>query len=172
MVGRISGGNRPGQGTGGVRAGRWAIRAALACTVLAAALLPGGAAAQSPPVQIDCPDAPLYAAGGFSLVRDAEAQGLVLRARLQHNRTLAGYTVTCTTAEAGEGAGDRPGLAQYDFQCIAREAGRSGPGGQASMRGAVPVGHGLDYPETQAAVGAAVCPAARLALARLRAGAY
>jgi len=169
-------GKQRGHGSGRRRSGI-AAAALVAAFAMIGLFGPGAgpAAAQHAAFQIDCPDAPLYAAGGFSLVRDMQAAGLVLSVRLQHNRTLEHYAVTCTTAAAGEPPpGDSgtaaAGTAEYDFICTARVPGRTALAGRASMRGAVPGGYGLDHPETQAAIGAAVCPAARLALARLRAG--
>ncbi|MFC3230145.1 hypothetical protein ACFOGJ_23045 [Marinibaculum pumilum] len=129
------------------------------------------AAAQGYPLRIDCPDAPLYAVGGLTLNRDMQAQGLVLLARLQHNRTGEVYDISCATAAATQpGNGGAASDASYQFVCTARGEGRRSGGAQASRDGKVPAGLGLDHPETRAAVTEAVCPAARLALSRFRAG--
>lgn len=152
--------------------------AATAAAVLLGAVLAtapsGGAAAQSFPLRIDCPDAPLYAAGGLTLMRDLDAQGLVLAARIRHSRLPQSYDISCRTETAPAAARDsQPATggepSAYLFVCTARAAGRSSGGAEARWLGTVPAGFGLDHPDTQASIAAAVCPAARLALARYRA---
>lgn len=152
--------------------------AAAVAALLSAVLLAGGQAgsvvAQGFPLRIDCPDAPLYAAGGLTLVRDLEAQGLVLSARIGHNRMPESYDISCRTEAAPAAAQGTPPAAAKDrssylFVCTAHAAGRSTGGAQASWLGSVPAGVGLDHPDTQASIAAAICPAARLALARFRA---
>lgn len=162
-----------GQGIFGRAAafGRASVALALALLLqpVAADAVAQDAARRSLPLRIDCPDAPLYAAGGLSLLRDPNQPGLALVARLRHARGEADYAVSCRT-EAVPGAGAAGAAAgEYDFVCVANRAGRESGGAQARIRGTVPGGHGLDHPDVQQAIAASVCPAARLALARYRA---
>ena len=165
-------GDRPGRVTGARRRLPWQTLAAFAVAQILSGVAGESAAAQGFPLRIDCPDAPLYAVGGLTLQRNIDSQGLVLEARVRHNRTAEAYGIVCTTeaAAAIDRAEGGQGRSTYLFVCTARADGRNSGGASAGREGSVPGGLGLDHPETQSSIAAAVCPAARHALSRYRAG--
>src|SRR5690606_36729195 len=91
--------------------------------------------------------------------------GLVLVARLPQARGGPPYALNCATEAAAGGAAEDA----YEFVCRAWRGDGASGSAEGRMRGVVPSGVGVDHPDVRAAIASAVCPAARLALARLRA---